>query len=133
MNTLSSVSKKSGAVHTEVDLDAIYNEVFGSTGTSANGVRPVIDIIQDEARSCMTAGGGINFENKIVLAIAIRIGAEQFMVKKINDAAFVATIHSHQTETLLTKFRELFGGDSKAIETLERVMLMLYRPRFLGH
>jgi hypothetical protein len=116
--------KADSAAITESELDAIYNEVFSSTGTSANGARPVIDIIHDEARACMTAGVGINFENKIVLAIAIRIGAEQFMVRKINDAAFVATIHSHQTQTLLAKFRELFGGDNKAIETLERVMLM---------
>ena len=117
--------KADSATITEADLNAIYNELCGpSVGTSANGVRPVIDIIHAEARSCMTAGVGINFENKIVLAVAIRIGAEQFMVKKINDAAFVAAIDSHQTQTLLTKFRELFGGDIKALEVLERVMLM---------
>jgi hypothetical protein len=46
------------------------------------------------------------------------------MVKKINDGAFVAAIQSHQTQTLLEKFRELFGGDIKAIKTLERVALM---------
>jgi len=112
------------AAITEAELNAIYNEVCSSTGTSSNGVRPVIDIIHAEARLCMTAGVGINFEKKIVLAIAIRIGAEQFMVKKINDAAFVAAIQSHQTQTLLTKFREMFGSDIKALEILDRVILM---------
>jgi len=94
------------------------------TGTSANGVRPMIDIIHEEARSCLTAGSGINFENKIVLAIAIRIGAEQFMVKKINDATFVAGIQSNQTQTLLTKVKELFAADIKTIGILDRVTLM---------
>lgn len=117
--------KADSAAITEADLNAIYNELCGPpVGTSANGARSVIDIIHAEAQSCMTAGVGINFENKIVLAIAIRIGAEQFMVKKINDAAFVAAISSHQTQTLLVKFRELFGGDIKALEVLERVILM---------
>ena len=117
--------KADSAAITEADLNAIYNELCGPpVGTSANGTRSVIDIIHAEARSCMTAGAGINFENKIVLAIAIRIGAEQFMVRKINDAAFVAAIKSHQTQTLLTKFRELFGRDSKALEVLDRVVLM---------
>ena len=46
------------------------------------------------------------------------------MVKKINDATFVAAIQSHQTQTLLIKFKELFGTDIRAIEILERVMLM---------
>ncbi len=116
--------KADSATITEAELDAIYNQVFSSDGTSAKGVRPVIDIIHDEAGSCMTAGVGINFENKIVLAIAIRIGAEQFMAKKIDDAAFVASIKSHQTQTLLARFKELFCGEIKAIETLQRVMLM---------
>ena len=113
------------AAITEADLNAIYKAVFGETGgTSLNGAKPVIEIIHEQARSCMTAGTGINFENKIVLAIAIRIGAEQFMAKKINDARFVAGIQSHQTQALLTKFKTLFAGETMAIETLDRVMLM---------
>jgi len=117
--------KADSASITEADLNAIYNELCGpQAGASANGTRSVIDIIHGEAHSCTTAGPGINFENKIVLAIAIRIGAEQFMVRKINDAAFVAAIKSHQTEMLLTKFKGLFSGDIKALEVLGRVVLM---------
>lgn len=117
--------KLDSAAITEAQLDAIYNEMFTAAGTSANGARSMIDIIHEEARSCLAAvGAGINFENKIVLAIAIRIGAEQFMVKKINDIVFLASIRSNQTQELLTKFKELFPRDINAIGILDRVLLM---------
>lgn len=116
--------KADSASITEDDLNVIYSELCSTTGTSANGARAVVDIIRDEALSCLTASCGINFENKIVLAIAIRIDAERFMVSKINDAAFVASISSHQTQSLLKKFRELHGGDTEALGVLERVILM---------
>jgi hypothetical protein len=109
---------------TEADLDAIYNAVFGKTGKSANGVRPMIDVILDEAKACLGASAGVNFENKIVLSIAIRIAAEKFMISRINDAAFVAGITSHQTQALVEKFKALFGGEVKNIEVLDRVALM---------
>jgi hypothetical protein len=109
---------------TQGELDGIYNLVFGATGTSADGKRPVIDIIQHEADECLKACDGINFENKIVLSIAIRLAAEQFMVKKINDTNFVESIDSNQTPRLLAKFKELFGGDVVQIKTIQRVILM---------
>ncbi len=84
----------------------------------------VIDIIQHEASECLKAWDGINFENKIVLSIAIRIAAEKFMVKKINDAKFVDSIDSNQTPKLLAKFKELFRDDVDTIETIQRVVLM---------
>ena len=77
---------------TQDDLDKIYNNVFGTSGTSPDGNRSVINLLGQEAKNCITASDGINFENKIVLSIAIRIAAEQFMVKKIDDATFVASI-----------------------------------------
>lgn len=116
--------KNDSAEITQEELDKIYNDVFGATGTSTEGKSPVIDIIHHEAKACVKAGAGINFENKIVLSIAIRITAEQFMVKRINDAAFVASIDANQTEKLLAKFKKLFGGEIDAIKTIQRVVLM---------
>ena len=40
-----------------------------------------MDLIHEQAASCLTAPAGANFENKIVLAIAIRLAAEMFMLK----------------------------------------------------
>ncbi|MCE5265653.1 MAG: phage infection protein [Deltaproteobacteria bacterium] len=116
--------KDDSAAITQADLDAIYTAVFGKAGTSADGKRPMIDIIHQEASKCLDAEDGTNFENKIVLSIAIRIAAERIMVEKINDAAFVAGIDSNQTPKLLAKFRELFSGDVGAIDTIQQVILM---------
>jgi hypothetical protein len=98
--------------------------VFGGNEASADGKCLVIDMIRQEASECLKAKDGINFENKIVLSIAIRIAAEEFMVNKINDATFAASIVSSQTQKLLAKFKELFSGEIDAIKTIQRVMLM---------
>ncbi len=116
--------KNDSAGITQGELYDIYNSTFGSTGISDNGTSPVMDIVFHEADECLSAGEGINFENKIVLSIAIRIAAERFMVKRINDAGFVAGIESNQTPTLFAKFKELFSGDIDQIETIQRVILM---------
>jgi len=109
---------------TVADLDVIYNRLFSQNITSADGGRTVISLVEREAGECLKAAEGINFENKIVLAIAIRLAAERFMVKRINDAVFVATIDSNQTPKLLKKFRELFGVELATINVLQRVVLM---------
>lgn len=106
------------------DLDKIFNSAFGDTKASDNGTSPVMDIVFQEADNCLDAGDGINFENKVVLSIAIRIAAEKFMVEKINDPDFVASIESNQTPNLFTKFKELFSDDITQIKTIQRVILM---------
>jgi hypothetical protein len=109
---------------TQNDLDNIFKMLFGGSENSADGNRPIIDIIHAAADECLEDDLGINFENKIVLSIAIRITAEQFMVRKINDINFVESINSYQTPKLLAKYKELFSGDTTQIETIQRVSLM---------
>ncbi|MDZ4654483.1 MAG: phage infection protein [Coriobacteriia bacterium] len=109
---------------TENELDGIYNSVFDGQGAWDDGARSVVEGIHEEAKKCLTAGDGINFENKIVLSIAVRIAAEQFMVEKINDPAFVAGIDSNQTAALFAKYSELHGGKANSITTLQCVLLM---------
>jgi hypothetical protein len=116
--------KSDSAGITENALDEIYNKVFCEPGTSGNGNKPVIDIILHEAGECLKNGDGINLENKVVLSIAIRIVAEKFMVKKINNDTFVSNIESNQTPRLVKKFTELFPGDVDNIKTIQRVVLM---------
>lgn len=106
------------------DLDAVYNDLFSTNGVSPDGTRPVIDVIHDEAVKCLAVPEGINFANKVVLAIATRLAAERFMVQKVNDPAFVAGISSNQTGTLLRKLQELFPGDASTLSVLQRVALM---------
>jgi hypothetical protein len=116
--------KTDTAALTIANLDAIYNSVFVSKGSSANGADLVIDLIQKEANLCRTAGAGINLENKIVMSIAIRLFAEKFMVSKINDASFWTSIKYNQTYTLLSEFRKRFPSDTTTLRALDRVNLM---------
>jgi len=109
---------------TEKELNAIYTSTFSTTGTEPDGNRFMIDIILSEAEECLKACEGINFENKIVLSIAIRISAEKFMIEKIKDDKFVDSIESNQTTNLLTKYVELFPGEVSNIVTIQGVVLM---------
>ena len=109
---------------TVADLDAIYRELFSSDGVSVDETQPVIALIEEEANKCLWAPEGINFENKVVLSIATRLAAEQFMVDKLNEATGIATIESNQTTKLLKKYRQLFPADQAAIGVLRRVALM---------
>lgn len=106
------------------DLDVIFNRLFGQTVASTDSAKTVVALIEHEAGECLKAAEGINFENKIVLAMSIRLTAERFMVKRINDPEFVAGIDANQTPKLLKKFRELFGTEMKTIKVLQRVALM---------
>jgi len=109
---------------THADLDDAYNGVFEGGGTWADGTRSVIESIHQEADRCLAAGAGINFENKIVLSIAVRIAAEQFMVDKIDDHAFVSGITKNQTAALFDKYQELYADEERVIRTLANVLLM---------
>ena len=110
---------------TEAELDSIYVQVFGGKAGSNKSKKAVVDMISEQATACIGATvGGVNFENKIVLAIATRLAAERFMVAKIADPAFVAAITSSQTQVLLEEFRSRFTGDIESLAVLDRVMTM---------
>jgi hypothetical protein len=105
-------------------LDDIYVRVFGLPPAPPATHKPIIDIIDEEAKTCMGNGGGANFEQKIVLAIAIRMTAERFMVKKIANKTFVDGILRNQTTALLDKFESMFPKELDMIKTLRGVVLM---------
>ncbi|MHC8374152.1 hypothetical protein ACYZT2_26175 [Pseudomonas sp. MDT1-85] len=109
---------------TVADLDGIYDRLFGATGRSPNGAETVLEIIDFEAKACLQAPDGINFENKVVLAIATRLLAEKFMGAQINDDDWLASINSNQTPALLRRYKETFSDQVEAIQILQRVTLM---------
>lgn len=116
--------KGDSEVITQSDLDAVYNRIFNTNGSSQDAGKSIISIIHHEANDCVSAEDGINFENKIVLSIAIRMAAEKFMVHKISDVAFVDSITSNQTSALLRRFKAQFSSELASISTLQRVELM---------
>lgn len=109
---------------TNADLDGIYNAVFNEKGTWGTPKSTVVDMVCAEVEDCLQGADGVNFENKIVLSIAIRLIAEQYMVAKIHDAPFVDGIEINQTYKLFERFKSKFKGDLISVEVLQRVLLM---------
>jgi hypothetical protein len=71
----------------EEHLDNIYVQVFGVVAPAATH-KPVVDLIDAEAKKISVQGREARFEEKIVLAIAIRLTAERFMVAKMQIRRF---------------------------------------------
>ena len=109
---------------TVADLDGIYTNLFGALGRSGNGATPVVDLLNIEVAACLQAAEGINFENKVVLAIATRLKAEKFMAAKINDAAWLSGIDANQTPMLLKRYRNDFPAETLNLAVIQRVLLM---------
>lgn len=109
------------------DLVIIYKEILKDKDALAlpNPNKLVTDIIF-ETTDAISIGTDeiIELENKITLAIGIRLKAEIFMISKINDNNFVNSITKHQTSTLFEKYEELFPAESAIIALLEQVNLM---------
>jgi len=121
----SMVHVKSDSVTISVaQLDEVFRQVFGQQGASANPNETVFQLVMDAAEACLGAPQGVNFENKIVLSIAIRLLAENFMASKINDPAFVAGISTNQTNELYKRYREIPLADASSHDVLRQVMLM---------
>ncbi len=109
----------------EGDLANIYKATFGGSGNSPDKDKKVINTLYEEMEKCMEDNGGANFENKIVLSIAIRIKIEKFMVNTINDTTVTSNIASDQTAKLFKIFKSKFENkEQNAIDIIERVILM---------
>jgi hypothetical protein len=116
--------KFDSASMTQGALDDIYGRLFGGDTASANPAASAVDMIVKHAQVCVGAPEGANFENKIVLSIAIRLIAERFMIAAINDPPWVAGIVENQTSKLLARYVESFPAQAAPIRVLRKVLLM---------
>lgn len=116
--------KPDTATITHAELDRIFGELFGSTGAWPVPDDSVITMMEEEADKCLTADASVNFANKIVMSIAIRLAAERHMVGKINDEGFAANIAANQTSQLFSRFKRDFPEQTATIRTLDAVVLM---------
>lgn len=106
------------------DLDIIFNSLLGTNISSTN--QKVFDLIYEEAEKCLLANEGINFENKIILSIAIRLKSEEIMISKINDSTFLSSLEKeyNQTTKLLNRYKTDFPKEISNIDLFEQVVLM---------
>lgn len=108
------------------DLESTYKKVINKPDlTIADHQKTVIDLIYELANEIeQDQHHEAELESKIILSIAIRLKAEEFMIAKINDQAFVDQIEKYQTAELLTRFKEDFSDEVSSISLLEQVSLM---------
>jgi hypothetical protein len=86
-----------GACFRQAELDKVCSRIFGGDAAWADASQVVTEMIYQEADQCASAATSINFENKIVLSIAIRLLAEKYMIDAIADSGFTDAIAANQT------------------------------------
>jgi hypothetical protein len=90
-----------------------------------NPTGSAMQLIYDEAEALAAiSDDDVELESKVILSIGIRLKAEEFMISKINDAAFVNTISSNQTFELYSRFASEFPDARDQLMVLSQVNLM---------
>ena len=105
-------------------FEKTIKDVVFPTGIDVS--KNILDTIFEAADDCLTATQRINLEHKIVMSIAIRLKAEQFMKSKIADQNFINGLNSisNQTRELFNKYENDFNNETDNIQILKRVNLM---------
>ncbi len=81
-------------------------------------------VLNEEVKKCIEAAEGVNFENKIVLSIAIRLETEKFMIAKITEVEPTFKPDGYTTRILSKKFKENCPDKLEPLEIIKRVLLM---------
>ena len=103
------------------DILKIYNTVFSQDYAIQDD--KAIDIILNQAEECLPLDESVNLETKLILAIAIRLLTEKYMIKEINDPSFVNNITRNQTSILIKKLKEVKPNDAN-LAVIDGVNLM---------
>ncbi len=118
---------KNGSIDlTVADLEAEFKKVitFNTNFVLPDGQRKVFELLfQRAVEACALGEEQIELETKIVLAMAIRIKAELFMIGVINNQQAVDAIKGNQTFKLL-QMVEGVGATPATIKCLKQVVLM---------
>lgn len=109
------------------DLETIFKYILKDKANLSlpNTAKPVSQLLFETVDSIMASDiVTMQLEDKIVLAIAIRLKTEQYIIEAINDAPFVQGITSNATYKLVEKFKEKFPQKQDIIKLLDQVNLM---------
>ncbi|MEP5623220.1 MAG: hypothetical protein ABJP82_11645, partial [Hyphomicrobiales bacterium] len=110
---------------TGVFKKVLNEQTFGDLEKSDLNVKELI--YSEATRIAGLQDVGADLEKKVVLSIAIRLIAEEFVILSIADDAWVAEISSNQTAKLISRYKEVFASDGAQqanIKLLEQVNLM---------
>ena len=85
------------------DVQDIVKRTFGKSIEVNDKAKKVADLFIEVADG-LGANDSLGLESKIVLSVAIRLKAEKFMIKEINDDAFVQSVNGNQTRALADRY-----------------------------
>lgn len=110
------------------DITSIFKDVWGIDEARLNySDEDILSFIMRESDRLKEEieDESIALENKIVLSIAIRIKAELYMIKRINDDSVVDAIKANQTRELYKNIKfNSTPEDNEIKEMLSEVLLM---------
>lgn len=109
------------------DLQLIYRDIFSDLPNLSlpNGQDSIIEKIFQQSDTLVIDNQETpELECKVILAMAIRLKAEEFMIDRISDQEFVTSITSNQTRELFDKYTAVFSTDLETIALLDQVNLM---------
>ena len=106
------------------DLESIFCNICDSKQETPRDGQSAYNLIMEQAEDCLTKDSRPNLEDKVVLAIATRLLAEQFVIDKIQEPDFVRDIESNQTHKLIDRFKSNCADDLENTAVLDRVALM---------
>ncbi|WP_116107512.1 hypothetical protein [Lewinella sp. IMCC34191] len=109
------------------DLESIHKSILKDKNNLSlpDGHRLLIEMIFTEADTIEALRGvHVDLEKKIVLAIAIRLKCEEYLIGRINNQEFVNSINKNQTFRLCKKFKETFPLEKEVLDILDQINLM---------
>lgn len=106
-----------------VDLAPIFKQVVG-VELDTTDATPILQIIQTSAVDMVAKAEDFGLGEKIVLSLAIRLSAEEYMIRKISEKSHVGEIKANQTAVLFRMFSEIFGSSNEVTLVLDQVCLM---------
>jgi len=112
---------------TSADLKTVYDTVLQPGGFKDFGgsVFYVVQRVFHHCEQiCLVNPDELALEEKITISIGIRLRAEEFLIREINDPAFVATIKSRQTSKLIREYQKVKGAKPTALASMQKVQLM---------
>lgn len=116
--------KSDTAAITHQQLDSIFSNTFASAGSWPVPGDSVVNLVIEQADLALTADEGANFENKIVMSIAIRLLSERHMVTELADSNFTDNIQANQTQALFKAYKNRGHGNADTRDVLDSVVLM---------
>ena len=105
-------------------LDAIYNNLFGTSEYWKDAEESVWETIKDAADECIDLPIGAEFHTKVVLAMACRLIADRYMIGSLGGNGGELDLSSNQTRHLFNEFRKQKGDGHDMYDALHRTILI---------